>query len=252
MSILDEIVAHKREEIGALEDVLQPPPCLRDFAQMFDAGTCLIAELKAASPSEGTIAEEFDPEKQTRHYMTGGANAVSVLTDKKYFGGGFGVLRNARSQTALPLLCKEFIIDKKQVRVARDCGADLVLLIVKILEDDELAALKQEIEKYGMKAVIEIQNAEELERALKTAPEILLINNRNLTSFDVDLQTTENLLDGIPDGVKVIAASGIKTPEDLKAFPPRVDGFLIGTALMRATDPEKFLQNCRDARNAEN
>ncbi len=245
MSILDEIVAYKREEIKALADVQNPPHCTGDFAQLFQNAPCLIAELKAASPSEGVIAENFEPEAQAAKYVAGGANAISVLTDKKYFGGSFEVLRNTRALTDLPLLCKEFIIDEKQIRVARDCGADLVLLIVKILRDEELLRLKNAVEDLGMAALIEIQNEEELERALKTSPDLLLINNRNLTSFDVDMGTTKNLLAGIPDHVKAIAASGIKAPSDLENFSPRVDGFLIGTTLMRSEDPAAFLRNCR-------
>lgn len=245
MSILDEIVAHKREEIKDLADVAEPVCCTRDFAGMFREKPCLIAELKAASPSEGVIAENFAPEEQAAHYVDGGADAISVLTDEKYFGGGFDVLRRVRARTDLPLLCKEFVIDEKQIRVARDCGADLVLLIVKILTDEELLRLKNAIEDLGMAALVEIQNEEELERALQVSPDLLLINNRNLTSFDVDMKTTENLLAGIPAHVKAIAASGIKAPADLENFSPRVDGFLIGTTLMRSGDPAAFLRDCR-------
>ncbi|TNE31183.1 MAG: indole-3-glycerol-phosphate synthase [Alphaproteobacteria bacterium] len=245
MSILDEIVAHKREEIKTLADVANPPHCTRDFAELFQNTPCLIAELKAASPSEGVIAENFDPEDQTAKYVAGDVNAISVLTDEKYFGGSFAVLRNTRVLTDVPLLCKEFIIDEKQIRVARDCGADMVLLIVKILTDEELLRLKTAIDNLGMAALIEIQNEEELERALKVSPDLLLINNRNLTSFDVDMNTTANLLEGIPATIKAIAASGIKSPSDLENFSPRVDGFLIGTTLMRSDDPAEFLRNCR-------
>lgn len=241
MSILNDIVAHKRTEISGLADIDTPQKCTTDIQKIFSEKPCLIAELKAASPSEGVIAENFDPTQQTTHYTNGGANAISVLTDEKYFGGGFQVLKNTRAQTDIPLLCKEFIITEKQVRYARACGADMVLLIVKILSDAELLSLKNAIEKWGMTALIEIQNDDELERALRVSPDILLINNRNLTSFDVDMGTTEALLSAIPDSVRVIAASGIKTPQDLKNFSPRVDGFLIGTALMRADNPTQFL-----------
>lgn len=245
MSILDEIVAHKRGEIEGLADVPNPPRCRRDFTEMFAHAPCLIAELKAASPSEGVIAAHFDPEAQAAHYVAGGADAISVLTDGKYFGGGFDVLRRVRARTDLPLLCKEFVIDEKQIRVARDCGADLVLLIVKILNDEESLRLKAAIEDLGMAALIEIQNDAELARALQVSPDFLLINNRNLTSFDVDMNTTENLLAGIPAHVKAIAASGIKAPADLENFSPRVDGFLIGTTLMRSDAPAAFLRDCR-------
>jgi len=246
MTILDKIVAHKRTEIENMEDIQNPKICKMDFDKLFEPSPCIIAELKAASPSEGIIAENFNPSLQAQYYINGRANAISILTDYEFFKGSFDVLEQIRDQTKQPLLCKEFIIEEKQIRYARACGADLVLLIVKILDDDRLLALKQEIEKWGMKALIEIQNDDELERALKTEPELLLINNRNLSSFDVDMSTTEKLLDGIPDDVRVIAASGIQSPDDLKNFSARVDGFLIGTSLMRSDNPEKFLRDCRD------
>ncbi len=245
MTILDEIVANKIEEIRNLKDVAMPPRCEQDFMQLFMPAPCLIAEVKAASPSEGVIAESFDPVGMAKKYVAGGCNAISVLTDQKYFGGSFDVLKSIRAITNKPLLCKEFIIEEKQVRVARACGADLVLLIVKILNKKRLQELKDTIEALGMKALIEIQNEEELEVALQVEPELLLINNRNLSSFEVDMKTTEKLLMGIPEYVKVITASGITVPDEIKNFPARVDGFLIGTALMRSDNPIEFLQSCR-------
>lgn len=246
MTILDEIVANKIEEIKTLADVAAPPRCEQDFTQLFSPAPCLIAEIKAASPSEGVIAENFDPIAVAQQYIAGGCSAMSVLTDQKYFGGSFNVLKSIRAMTDKPLLCKEFIIDEKQVRVARAMGADLVLLIVKILSPERLSELKDAIEALGMKALIEVQNEEELDIALSVDPELLLINNRNLSSFEVDMKTTENLLTGIPEYVKVIAASGIQQPGEIKNFPARVDGFLIGTALMRSQNPTEFLQSCRN------
>lgn len=246
MTILDEIVANKIEEIKTLTDIAMPPRCEQDFAQLFQPAPCLIAEVKAASPSEGVIAENFDPVGMAEKYIAGGCNAISVLTDQKYFGGSFDVLKAIRAMTNKPLLCKEFIIEEKQVRVARAMGADLVLLIVKILTKKRLQELKDTIEALGMKALIEVQNEEELDIALSVDPELLLINNRNLSSFEVDMNTTANLLAGIPEYVKVIAASGIAQPDEVKNFPARVDGFLIGTALMRSSNPSGFLQSCRN------
>lgn len=246
MSILDDIVANKIEEIKTLKDVAMPLRCEQDFSQLFSPAPCLIAEVKSASPSEGVITENFDPIKTARQYVAGGCNAISVLTDRKYFGGSFDILKNIRAVTDKPLLCKEFIIEEKQVRVARAHGADLVLLIVKILSKKRLQELKDAIEALGMKALIEVQNDEELDTALAVDPELLLINNRNLSSFEVDMKTTENLLTGIPEYVRIIAASGIQQPDEIKSFPPRVDGFLIGTALMRSENPTEFLQLCRN------
>ena len=246
MTILDEIVAHKRTEIEHLKDVQSPPLCTNDFTALFHPKPSLIAELKAASPSEGIIDPDFDPLKKAAMYIAGEANAISVLTDHKYFGGSFEVLAKVRAMTEKPLLCKEFIIEPKQIRVARAAGADMVLLIVKILNSLQLSDLKATIERWGMKAVVEVQNQEELDKALEIDPEILLINNRNLSSFEIDHQTTENLLNGIPDHVRVISASGISDPGEVRAAPGRIDGFLIGTTLMRSEDPAKFLRECRE------
>ena len=132
--------------------------------------------------------------------------------------------------------------------MARAHGADMCLLIVKILEDQQLAELKRQIENLGMIAVIEIQNPQELERALAVNPRIILINNRHLDHFTVDLSTSENLAEKIPSHIHVIAASGIKTPEDLNRFSSRINGFLIGTSLMQAEDKENYLRECRRVR----
>lgn len=246
MSILDQIVKNKREEVKSLGDIPTPDFCPTDFKGIFEVKPFLIAEVKAKSPSEGAIVDDFDPMAQASKYICGAANAISVLTDEMYFGGSFEILKNIRNLTFLPLLCKEFIVDPKQVRMARHCGADLVLLIVKILSEEDLKTLKEEIEKWGMKALIEVQNEEELNRALRVEPELLLINNRNLTSFEVDMKTTSRLLADIPLHIKVIAASGIKDPSETRTFPPRVDGFLIGTSLMRSENPAEFLRQCRE------
>lgn len=245
MNILDQIVAQKMQEIAELKMTATPEQCKQDFKTLFKEKPFLIAEIKAASPSEGIIAENFDPIAVAKDYIAGGANALSILTDQKFFGGSYEILQRVRQMTSIPLLCKEFIIDKMQIDYARVNGADLCLLIVKILKLEKLKELKTHIENLGMKAVIEVQTQEELDIALATNPEIILINNRNLSDFKINRDTVQNLINNIPDAIKVIAASGIQTPEELKIFPNRIDGFLIGTALMRAKDKIAFLKQCR-------
>jgi indole-3-glycerol phosphate synthase/phosphoribosylanthranilate isomerase len=249
-TILEQIVRHKRGEIALLPDMADVPPCTQNFERIFiTPRPGLIAEIKAASPSEGDIVTEFDPVAIARSYIAGGATALSILTDARFFKGSFDILRTIRQMTDLPLLCKDFILSDRQIRHARQHGADMCLLIVKILTPAQLQALKQTIEHLGMVAIIEIQNETELEIALSVRPAILLINNRNLESFKVNLDTSGILIKNIPEQIRVIAASGIKTPSDLESFSPRVDGFLIGTALMRAPDKIDFLRRCRAIKN---
>lgn len=245
MTILDRIVAHKKDNMNTLPEMQDAPSCEADFSALFGDETFIIAEIKSKSPSEGTIDSAFDYHAIADAYIEGGAHAMSILTDHEFFGGSFEILKSVRARTALPLLCKDFIIDEKQVRLARACGADLCLLIVKILSPVQLGTLKDAIEALGMKAVVEIQNEAELEIALQVHPEIILINNRNLENFEVDMENTHSLLSKIPDGVCVIAASGITDPAQTKNFPGRVNGFLIGTALMRSDDKVSFLKECR-------
>lgn len=245
MSILEQIIVHKKTEIAALPGESAPPRCPADFTGFLQARPALIAEIKARSPSAGQIVADFEPLAVARDYLAGGADALSVLTDARYFGGGFEVLREVRALTDTPLLCKDFIIDEKQIYHARAHGADMCLLIVKILTGPQLIALKQATENLGMKAVIEVQDRQELATALAAEPEILLINNRNLASFDVDRGNAGALAAHVPPGIKVIAASGLESPEQVQNAPARLDGFLIGTALMQAPDKIAFLRKCR-------
>lgn len=248
-TILDRIVRYKKIEIEQIPDLSEVPLCAQNFERVFTPRPGLIAEIKAASPSEGDIVTDFDPLAIAASYIEGGAAAMSILTDSRFFKGSFEILRAVRAMTDKPLLCKDFLLCEKQIRYARMNGADMGLLIVKILDAGQLAALKQAMEDLGMMAVIEIQNEAELETAMAANPQIILINNRNLDSFSVDLKTSGNLAESIPANVRVIAASGINTPSDLNEFPERIDGFLIGTALMRANDKVGFLRGCRAAKN---
>lgn len=248
-SILDRIVAKKMEEISAMPDRVDTVPCQQDFDRIFHPRPGLIAEIKAASPSEGDIAQNFDPVSIAADYVRGGANALSVLTDAAFFKGSFDILRAVRATTDVPILCKDFILSERQIRMARASGADMGLLIVKILTPDRLIALKQAMEGLGMQAVIEVQNKSELETALSVDPDILLINHRDLTDFTVDHNLSNTLAPLIPENVRVIGASGISKPADLVSFSDRIDGFLIGTALMRSADKAGFLKGCRDVKN---
>jgi indole-3-glycerol phosphate synthase len=246
MNILDEIVAYKHTEVADHSDPHGVSYCVRDFDNLFRRRPFLIAELKACSPSEGQIAgEDYMPLVQANAYIKGGADMISVLTDEAFFGGAFDIIQGVRALGDIPILCKDFIIDIKQIHLARSMGADFVLLIVKILSDEWLRSFKEEIERWGMRALIEVQNDAELDRALAVGAQYLLVNNRDLTSFRVDMETTTRLLARVPATIKVITASGIRAPEEVKQLPGRVDGALIGTALMRSEDPEKFLRACR-------
>ncbi len=243
--ILDEIVAHKRTEITNLAKIPRPDNCERDFNAVFNGEHIgIIAEIKPRSPSAGVIKANVDPTAIAKQYEQGGAHAISVLTDEKYFGGSYANLAAVRAATTLPLLCKEFIIDPIQIYHARAAGADACLLIAAVLNDVEIAELKTIIESLGMSALIEVQNQAELDRVLKLDAKIIGINNRDLTNFTVDKTNAATLAKNIPAHIKVISASGINEPVEIAQLPMRIDGVLIGTALLRSANPTEFLKDC--------
>lgn len=245
-SILEQIVLYKRDFIDALTDPGDISPCQRDFSHFTSKERIIIAEIKASSPSEGLIcAGNFDPVSIAHEYISGGADAISILTDEKFFSGSFDILDKVRKSTSVPLLCKDFILCRKHIRIARKNGADLCLLIVKILDVETLRDLVEYTRSLGMKAVVEIQNAEEADIAISAGSEIILINNRNLHDFTIDMRTTHDLVGSIPDHILKISASGIRSPADIALFPARINGFLIGTALMRSGDRKRFIEECR-------
>jgi len=246
--ILDTIVAHKREELKALKarrplnelraDAGITPPA-RDFAAALAApGVQLIAEIKRASPSKGVFQTDLDPAAQARTYVENGVGAISVLTDEHFFQGHLDDLRRVkRAYPAVPVLRKDFVIDPHQVYQARAAGADAVLLIVAVLADDSLADLLGLTHEIGMDALVEVHNEDELNRALKTEPRVIGINNRDLRDFTVDLRTTERLRQLIPDGTIVVAESGIHTAADVQRLARAgVDAILVGEALVTAED----------------
>jgi indole-3-glycerol phosphate synthase len=198
----------------------------------------VIAEVKKASPSRGVLREHFVPEEIAASYARHGAAALSVLTDQNFFQGSPAYLQQSRAACALPVLRKDFIVDAYQVDQSRAWGADCILLIVACLDDVLMAELEAQAQALGMGVLVEVHDAHELERALRLRTPLLGINNRDLRSFDVSLDTTLQLLPLIPAKRLVITESGILTRDDvLRMRQAKVDAFLVGEAFMRAPDP---------------
>jgi indole-3-glycerol phosphate synthase len=250
MSIrLDELVGatreavHRRKQersIAELEREAGSQPEGRPFAEaLARPGTSLIAEHKRRSPSAGTIREGAHCADVVRAYERGGAAAISVLTEEAHFGGSLADLREARAATELPILRKDFTIDRYQLYEAKAAGADAVLLVVGSMEQGELAALYREARALDLDALVEVQREDELEVALEVDVDVLGINNRNLEDFSVDLQRTFDLLSDVPAGKVVVSESGIQYREQIEELEQvGVDAVLIGEVLMRAPDPE--------------
>lgn len=256
--ILKRIIARKHEEIE-LRSRDVPLEVLHERAQAADnpRGFCralerkmlqgepaVIAEIKKASPSKGVLREAFDPAAIARSYEEGGAACLSVLTDADFFQGSEAALVAAREACLLPVIRKDFIVDPYQVTEARSIGADCILLIVAALEDDELAGLHGQAVALGMDVLVEVHDRQELHRALAMSPMLLGINNRDLRTFDVSIDTTIKLLEDIPEGTTVVTESGILTAADvMRMRTAGVHTFLIGEAFMRAEEPGQALQS---------
>jgi indole-3-glycerol phosphate synthase len=256
-NILDEILAAKVEQVKAARhlrseaDVLREAQARQDvrgFAMAIEdkiaAGKpAVIAEVKKASPSKGLLREDFDPAQIAVSYTAGGAACLSVLTDVKFFQGSHDYLRQARAATSLPILRKDFMIDPYQVISARAMGADCILLIVAALETPLMQELEACAIELAMDVLVEVHDAEELEQALTLKTNLLGINNRNLKTFDVSLETTLDLLQDIPAEKRVITESGILNRADvLRMQEHGVNAFLVGEAFMRAKDPGEALK----------
>lgn len=204
----------------------------------------IIAEIKRASPSKGLIRENFDPAFIAKSYETAGASCISVLTDKQYFQGSEDYLMEARNACSLPVIRKDFIIDPYQVYEARAINADCILLIVSALSNKQLLDLYTLAKELLMDVLIEVHDADELERALALKPTLIGINNRNLRTFETSLNTTLELLDKISDEHIVITESGIHSHNDVQLMRDHhVNGFLVGEAFMRAANPGKKLED---------
>jgi len=255
-NMLEEILAQKRLEVREAKG-RRPVEALENEAKGMDSPRSLIqaiteargpahrvlAEIKRASPSKGVLREDLDPVDWAGRYVRAGAIGLSVLTDQRFFNGSLEDLARIRQHVALPLLRKDFLIDPYQVAEARASGADAVLLIMRILEDDQFAGLLKQVRDAGMEALVEVHNEQDLERAVAQDTRLLGINNRDLSRFKVDLSVTRRLMPRIPPHVVVVSASGIQEPEQIRSLESEgVKAFLIGEALMTARDPEEKLR----------
>jgi indole-3-glycerol phosphate synthase len=245
--ILDEILSNKRKQVAEqkrraplaqMRADAQAAPTPRDFARaLLRENVALIAEIKRASPSRGMLSANANPPGIARTYAASGAAAISVLTEDKFFHGSLQDLQSVRLAADVPVLRKDFLIDEYQIYESRAHGADAILLIVRALTDDQLRDYLALARSFGMQALVEIHNDEELERAISAGASVIGINNRNLADFTVNLATTERLAPCVPNEIIVVAESGILSRADVE----RVAGagaraVLVGEALMRAGD----------------
>lgn len=255
--ILKTILAKKEEEVARrkinspvdmLQDIASGTERPRGFARALHSKIlakkpAIIAEIKKASPSQGVIREDFKPVFIGQDYAMNGATCLSVLTDKEFFQGSEAYLQMVRERCPLPVLRKDFMIDAYQVYEARALGADCILLIVAALDDDKMQELAELATTLGMDVLVEVHDAEELQRALTLNTPLIGINNRNLRTFITDLQTTLTLKDSIPDDRLIITESGIHTQADVQLMlDNNIYGFLVGEAFMRAESPGKKMR----------
>lgn len=237
-NILEIILAEKKKE---LKKMRKSRRSLKEILKRKDF--VLLAEIKKASPSEGLLAEEFKPERQLNSYISARADAVSILTDEKFFQGSTELFRQLRKKTDLPLLRKDFIIDSLQVYESFFIGADIVLLISAILRKEKLKKMLDITHSLGMEALVEVHDRIDLEKAIDAGAEIIGVNNRNLNDFTIDLANTEKIISLLKemknrDNYKIISESGITDREDIDYLRKiGVDGVLIGTGLMKADKP---------------
>lgn len=253
-SYLDKIIADKRSELSALrpvnwdsreiEDQLSRLPVAADFPQALRGGLEMrtIAEFKRASPSEGPIRESADPAQVAEQYESAGAAAISVLTDS-HFSGSMDDLRAVRAATDLPILCKDFIISREQIVEARMSGADAILLIVAALEAPTLRDLFLFARSVGVHVLCEAHTGHEIDRALAVGADVIGINNRDLKTFEVNIERSIFLRRDIPDQFVCVAESGIRCREDVqRLMEADIHAMLVGTQLMRAEHPGQALR----------
>lgn len=254
--ILKKILARKQQEIAErsarvplakLQELAENALPVRGFVEAMQAKiaagqSAVIAEVKKASPSKGLLRADFHPADIAKSYQAGGAACLSVLTDQDFFQGHEDYLQQARAACDLPVIRKDFIIDPYQVFEARAINADCILLIVAALDDGQLEDLSQLALQLDMDVLVEVHDADELQRAMVLNLPLIGINNRDLRTFDTRLETTLDLLKQIPDETMVVTESGIHTPADVALMREHdVNAFLVGEAFMRADDPGQAL-----------
>ena len=250
---LAEIIATKRLEVEALMPraaLLRAAALQRNdfggFRAAIDRGPGrlgVIAEVKKASPSVGLIDPDFDPVRQAKRYLEGGASCLSILTDEKYFQGSLSYLTQISKFSNAPLLRKDFTIHEVQIHEAAVSGADAILLIVAALDDETLRRLYDEAKGFMLDVLVEVHDLWEMERALDLGADLIGVNNRNLKTFEVNLATTEELAEEVPDDVLLVSESGIKSLEDAqRVLDAGANAVLIGEALMRAHDPSREIE----------
>ena len=256
-TILENIIARKHAEVAErsarvsmaeLERAARTADAPRGFAKAMlervaRKEAAIIAEIKKASPSKGVIREDFDPAAIAVSYANGGATCLSVLTDVDFFQGSDAYLQQARAACNLPVLRKDFMVDAYQIYEARAMGADCVLLIAACLDDAQMRDMEAQALALGMAVLVEVHDAAEMERALKLKTPLIGVNNRNLHTFEVDLNTSINLRNAVGSDRIIVAESGISTPDDVARLRDAdVQTFLVGEAFMRAADPGKALK----------
>jgi indole-3-glycerol phosphate synthase len=254
--ILDKIVAVKREEVAAAMvrkplDVMRADAesrvLTRDFegamrAKLVAGQAAVIAEIKKASPSKGVLRADFIPADIAQSYAEHGAACLSVLTDKQFFQGSVDFLKQARASCDLPVLRKDFMVDPYQIYEARAMGADAILLIAACLDDAQMADMEAVARRLDMAVLVEVHDRAELDRALKLKTRLVGVNNRNLKTFEVSLQTTLDLLPHVPADRLLVTESGILSADDVKRMrEAQVNAFLVGEAFMRADEPGEAL-----------
>jgi indole-3-glycerol phosphate synthase len=258
MDKLVEIMAWKRQEVAKrlrpVRDDELAKYCPADHPHRFEKalhrehGLAIISEIKRRSPSAGAIAEERDSSEQARLYYNSGTDAISVLTDEKYFGGSIQDLWNvndllANRQDTPPTLRKDFFVDRIQVLEAAEAGAECILIIVRALSNEEMNELFEAANLAGLDAIFEVHEEQEVDRALNCGARIIGVNNRDLTRFVTDLAISEAIIPELPENCIAISESGIHSLEDAeRAFACGADAILVGEALMKMKDPEPFIQ----------
>lgn len=252
-TILDKILSRKIEEVAErqqgyslqiMRESAEKATSPRNFLQALQKDTvALIGEVKKASPSKGVLIADFDPVKIGQIYAENGASAISVLTDEDFFQGHLDYLSAVREPTNIPVLRKDFIIAPYQVYEGRQAGADAILLIVSALEDAQMADLYALISDLNMTALVEVHNEAEMERALRLGAKLIGVNNRDLKTFDVDLNTTARLTTMIPDSVTLVAESGIRNAHDVYHMGQLgANAVLVGESLVKSDDIAQYVR----------